>query len=146
MVRMANVYMEEGNFENAYVLYLKFMTLFIEKIRDHPEYGSVPISEKATNSNKLREVLPKAEKLKKVLLQKYTIEHTKFLNEQKEARKRIKEKPPPRVSDYGQQDKKWPSVVPGPTIGEINYPDDDQKSINVCEPLPPPEQFSEKNK
>lgn len=39
---MANVYLEEGNLENAYILYMKFMTLFVEKIRKHPEYTSVP--------------------------------------------------------------------------------------------------------
>lgn len=82
MVRMANVYMEEGSLENAYVLYLKFMTLFIEKIRKHPEYGSVPVSMKAINATKLREVLPKAEKLKRILLQKYTLEYKKFIEEQ----------------------------------------------------------------
>lgn len=42
MVRMANVYLAEGNLENAYILYMKFMTLFVEKIRKHPEYASVP--------------------------------------------------------------------------------------------------------
>lgn len=71
MVRMANVYYDEGNFENAYCLYLKFMTLFLEKIRKHPDFGSVPSNMKAANQAKLREVLPKAEKLKQKLLDIY---------------------------------------------------------------------------
>jgi len=41
MLRMANVYLREGNHENAFILYLRYMTLFIEKIRQHPDYGSV---------------------------------------------------------------------------------------------------------
>lgn len=38
IVRMATVYHTEGNLENAYILYIKFMTLFLDKILSHPEY------------------------------------------------------------------------------------------------------------
>lgn len=82
MVRMANVYLEENNFENAYVLYIKYMTLFIEKIRKHPEYASVPADMKATNQAKLKEVMPKAEKLKAQLLDQYTKEYKKSIEDQ----------------------------------------------------------------
>lgn len=82
MVRMANVYLEEGSLENAYILYLKFMTLFLDKIRKHPEFSTVTAQEKATNQIKLREVLPKAEKLKEQLLQRYTEEYNRYLQEE----------------------------------------------------------------
>lgn len=82
MVRMANVYLEEGSLENAYVLYLKFMTLFLEKIRKHPDFASVPENLRAVNSEKLREVLPKAEKLKAKLVDIYTKEYNHYLEEQ----------------------------------------------------------------
>lgn len=82
MVRMANVYLEEGSLENAYILYLKFMSLFLEKIRKHPEFSSVTSQEKATNQMKLREVLPKAEKLKQQLLQKYTEDYNRYVQEE----------------------------------------------------------------
>lgn len=78
---MANVYYEEGSYENAYVLYLKFMTLFLEKIRKHPDYNTVPATEKTTNQAKLREVLPKAEKLKAHLLEQFTKEYNRYVNE-----------------------------------------------------------------
>lgn len=81
MVRMANVYLEEGSLENAYILYLKFMTLFLEKIRKHPEYNTVTVTERSTNQAKLREVLPKAEKLKAQLLERYTKEYERYLQE-----------------------------------------------------------------
>ena len=32
MVRMADTYMEEEYYEKAYILYLKYLTLFIEKV------------------------------------------------------------------------------------------------------------------
>ncbi|XP_026321988.1 STAM-binding protein-like A [Hyposmocoma kahamanoa] len=78
MVRMANVYLEEGNLENAYILYMKFMTLFVEKIRKHPEYTSVPAQVKIVNQTKLKEVMPKAEKLKQKLLDQYAKEHQTY--------------------------------------------------------------------
>ena len=37
MVRMADTYMEEENYEKAYILYLKYLTLFIDKVRFTPE-------------------------------------------------------------------------------------------------------------
>ncbi|XP_063237206.1 STAM-binding protein-like [Bacillus rossius redtenbacheri] len=83
MVRMANVYLEEGCLENAYILYMKFMTLFIEKIREHPNFASVSAADRASNAQKLREVLPKAEKLKSQLLERYTKEYQKYLEEKK---------------------------------------------------------------
>lgn len=81
MVRMANVYYEEGSLENAYVLYLKFMTLFLEKIRKHPEFNSVPVDVKARNQSKLRDIFPKAEKLKQQLLDQYKDDYNKYLAE-----------------------------------------------------------------
>lgn len=81
MERMANVYYEEGSLENAYVLYLKFMTLFLEKIRKHPEFNRVPVEIKAKNQAKLREILPKAEKLKGQLLKQYADDYQHYLEE-----------------------------------------------------------------
>lgn len=81
MVRQANVYRSEGSLENAYVLYLKFMTLFLEKIRKHPDFNGVPIDVKTKNQAKLREVLPIAEKLKQELLNQYTEDYNKYVSE-----------------------------------------------------------------
>lgn len=81
MVRMANTYLNEGSLENAYVLYMKYMTLFIEKIRKHPDFASVPSGLKAANTNQLREILPKTEKLKAQLLEQYKHEYNAFLEE-----------------------------------------------------------------
>jgi STAM-binding protein len=87
MVRMANVYYTEGNLENAYVLYLKFMTLFLEKIRKHPDFNTVPVKMKAINQAKLREVLPKAEKLKDQLLTQYKEEYKRYVVDRERRKK-----------------------------------------------------------
>lgn len=58
------------------------MTLFIEKIRKHPEYASVPSEMKIMNQAKLKEIMPKAEKLKAQLMEQYSKEYKKSLEEQ----------------------------------------------------------------
>ncbi|NXY89417.1 STALP protease, partial [Alcedo cyanopectus] len=46
MERMASVYMEEGNLENAFVFYNKFITLFVEKLPSHRDYHQCVVPEK----------------------------------------------------------------------------------------------------
>lgn len=81
MIRMAKVYLEEGNLENAFILYSKYITLFVEKLPKHPEYQNVESSDKARTKQKLMEVFPVAEKLKSKLLEKYTYEYEAWLCE-----------------------------------------------------------------
>ena len=40
MIRMADTHYDEDNLEKAYILYFKFVTLFVEKLPKHPEYKS----------------------------------------------------------------------------------------------------------
>ncbi|CAL4122530.1 unnamed protein product, partial [Meganyctiphanes norvegica] len=82
MVRMANVYAEEGSLENAFILYMKFMTLFLEKIRTHPDFSKTSATDKNSNNKKLKEILPKAERLKSSLRERYQREHEAFIKEQ----------------------------------------------------------------
>uniref|UniRef100_W5KK33 STAM binding protein like 1 n=1 Tax=Astyanax mexicanus TaxID=7994 RepID=W5KK33_ASTMX len=46
MERMAAVYLEEGSLENAFVLYNKFITLFVEKLPSHRDYQQCSVPEK----------------------------------------------------------------------------------------------------
>ncbi|XP_067632905.1 STAM-binding protein-like isoform X2 [Eurosta solidaginis] len=79
MVRMANVYLEEGNHENAFILYMKYMTLFIEKIRTHPEYSKIKSEVKILNKRIKDEIMPTTEKLRAKLLDRYQKEYEQFL-------------------------------------------------------------------
>ncbi|BES87492.1 JAB_MPN [Nesidiocoris tenuis] len=83
MVRMANAYLEEGSLESAFVLYMKFMTLFLEKIRNHPDFPMVTKKEKEINREKLDEVFPKAELLKVRLLDMYKQQYERYLKDEK---------------------------------------------------------------
>ncbi|ALC47629.1 CG2224 [Drosophila busckii] len=79
MLRMANVYQNEGNHENAFILYMRYMTLFIEKIRQHPDYGSIKADVKAITKRIKDEILPTTEKLRAKLLSHYQREYEQFL-------------------------------------------------------------------
>lgn len=89
MVKMAHVYVTEGNIENAYILYFKFMTLFIEQIPKHPEFKSVSSEMKLQNTSKLKEIMPIAERLKKQLLERYKKEYAQFLLDQEEREQKL---------------------------------------------------------
>lgn len=91
MVRTATMYHDEGSLENAYILYMKFMTLFLEKIRTHPEFKAYPAAEKRANQERLREVLPVTEKLHARLLERYQTENQllrRRLDDEAEQRRR----------------------------------------------------------
>lgn len=117
MVRMGNVYMSEGNIENAYILYIKFMTLFIEKIKSHPEYKTTPASLKQPNIAKLKEIMPVTEKLKLKLLDRYQKEYTQYLANKETERQRELE----RAKDAEKRNK-FPSIVPPQTSNGAAQP------------------------
>ncbi|KTF84537.1 hypothetical protein cypCar_00022015 [Cyprinus carpio] len=80
IIRMASIYAEEGNVEHAFILFNKYITLFIEKLPRHREYKTANIPEKKETMRKLKEVaFPKAEELKKLLLKQYEKEHAEYL-------------------------------------------------------------------
>lgn len=145
MVRMANVYLAEGSLENAYILYIKFMTLFLEKIRKHPEYVAVPPTVKAVNQAKLKEVMPKAEKLKQKLLDQYAKEHVVYQEEEKKRRaaeeeRRKQEREDAKLAERLQADEnkkdgnattphllhaeQWAVSPSAPAMDGVLYPDD----------------------
>merc|ERR1719219_983400 len=76
---MADTYMEEEYYEKAYILYLKYLTLFIEKVREHPEFKSVTPAEKNKAMKTLKAVMPRSEELKKLLKAQYEIEYGDYL-------------------------------------------------------------------
>ncbi|XP_069467371.1 AMSH-like protease isoform X3 [Ambystoma mexicanum] len=80
MERMAYVYSEEGNLENAFVLYNKFITLFVEKLPTHRDYAQCAVPEKQDIMKKLKDVaFSRTDDLKKSLLKKYNLEYQEHL-------------------------------------------------------------------
>ncbi|XP_076127272.1 STAM binding protein b [Alosa pseudoharengus] len=80
MIRMAHTYAEEGNTEHAFILYNKYITLFIEKLPKHPEYKNSAIPEKKDTLKKLKEIaFPQAEELKKHIFRRYEREYADYI-------------------------------------------------------------------
>lgn len=99
LIRMAIVYTGEGNTEHAFILYNKYITLFIEKLPKHRDYKTVNAIEKKETLKKLKEVaFPKAEELKKELHKRYGKEYEEFL-----AKKKCEEEECARQSALQQQ-------------------------------------------
>uniref|UniRef100_A0A672LAN7 STAM binding protein like 1 n=1 Tax=Sinocyclocheilus grahami TaxID=75366 RepID=A0A672LAN7_SINGR len=83
MESMAAVYLEEGSLENAFVLYNKFITLFVEKLPNHRDYQQCNVPEKQVIMKKLQEVaFPRKDQLKRLLHEKYSKEHSEYLKSQ----------------------------------------------------------------
>lgn len=110
MVRQADVYAKERNYEAAYCLYMKFITLFLEKVREHEEYSAISAKEKAMNKQTLREVIPKAEDLKEILLKQYQASYDKALEKMKEAAKaeeeRLKREHEQRLKEEAEEERR----------------------------------------
>ncbi|XP_045147373.1 AMSH-like protease isoform X2 [Echinops telfairi] len=93
MERMASVYLEEGNLENAFVLYNKFITLFVEKLPNHRDYQQCAVPEKHDIMTKLKEIaFPRTDELKKDLLKKYNIEYQEYLQSKNKYKEEILKK------------------------------------------------------
>ncbi|XP_057177140.1 STAM-binding protein-like A isoform X1 [Triplophysa rosa] len=97
IIRMANIYAEEGNVEHAFILFNKYITLFIEKLPRHRDYKTANIPEKKETMRKLKEIaFPKAEELKMLLLKQYEKEYAEYLvlkraEQEAEARETIRQ-------------------------------------------------------
>ncbi|XP_074141553.1 STAM-binding protein [Sminthopsis crassicaudata] len=84
IIRMASIYSEEGNIEHAFILYNKYITLFLEKLPKHRDYKTAVIPEKKDTVKKLKEIaFPKAEELKEELLKRYTKEYVEYIGRKK---------------------------------------------------------------
>ncbi|XP_045214573.1 STAM-binding protein-like [Mercenaria mercenaria] len=89
MLRMAKVYKDEGEYESAFILYMKFITLFVEKLPRHPGYKEAPQNEVANIRQKVKQVFPVAEELKGKLTVKYTEQEKQRAEEERKKAEEI---------------------------------------------------------
>lgn len=72
MLRMANQHLDDGDMESAFILYTKYITLFVNELPRHPGYKqSASQTEKTIMNRKLKLVFPLAEELKSKLNKKW---------------------------------------------------------------------------
>ncbi|GBM81438.1 STAM-binding protein-like A [Araneus ventricosus] len=93
MLKMAKMYLDEGQLENAYILYTKYTTLFIEQIPKHPEYPTLTDVEKIDLRKNLEAIFAIAEKVKASLIGAYTKKYKKWKEERErqEAEERLRQ-------------------------------------------------------
>jgi len=82
MIKMAEVYFAENKLEAAYVLYMKYMTLHVEKLRKHRDYAQVLPAEKKKFNLVVKDVMSRTEELKSVLQARYEAEHIQWQMEE----------------------------------------------------------------
>ncbi|KAF0748511.1 STAM-binding protein-like [Aphis craccivora] len=75
LINKAKVNAKENNLEKAYVYYTRFMTLFLETIKEHPDYKNVPIEERNLNYRALRKAFLKTENIKTKLLEQFRTQY-----------------------------------------------------------------------
>ncbi|KAG8193409.1 hypothetical protein JTE90_009634 [Oedothorax gibbosus] len=93
MLRMAKMYLDEGELENSFILYTKYMTLFIEQIPKHPDYGSLTELERITTRKKLETIFSIAEKIKASIRVSYTKKYEQWKEdmEKQEAEEQLRQ-------------------------------------------------------
>lgn len=89
MVRMAEMYLKEGNYEYAFFMYMKFIQLFIEKIRPHPDRKNVSPEDIAKIKQTLKQAIEKTEKLKMKLKENFTVEYNKYLEQKRKKEEQL---------------------------------------------------------
>merc|ERR1712025_1308056 len=90
----AEVYRTEGNLEASYVLYMKYMTLFVEKLKNHKDYAQILPAEKKKVRSSVKEAMAITENIKPKLIDKFTEEYDAWLLEEKlkqEERQRVED-------------------------------------------------------
>lgn len=99
--RQAKVYLSEGELSSAYILFMRYLTLFVEKIVKHPNVKEVPPDVKKAHKAKLLEIMPITETLKKKLLVIYEKEYEQYLKDQENERQRAIEEAKRKVRSFG---------------------------------------------
>ncbi|XP_065224482.1 STAM-binding protein-like A [Planococcus citri] len=87
IIKMAEESLNNKQYEDAFFYYMRFITLFLEKIKAHPEYKTVSQQLRHSTNAQLQQALGIAEKLKAQLREQYAKEY----EEELQARKRKEE-------------------------------------------------------
>lgn len=78
LIKSATDSESKGDIEKAFVLYLRYMTLFLEKLVHHPEWSRADRNEKDLVKKQCNDIFELAEELKKKITEKYTKEYQDY--------------------------------------------------------------------
>lgn len=91
MERMALVYAAENEWENGFLLYMKMITLLVEKIPKHSSYKTLSPDDRAVIRKRCQSAFSAAEKLKKALKSQFQKEYDDWLKNEEERKKQEEE-------------------------------------------------------
>lgn len=83
LIKSATDSESKGDNEKAFVLYLRYMTLFLEKLIHHPEWNKADRQEKDLVKKQCNDIFELAEELKKKISEKYSKEYQDYLEKTK---------------------------------------------------------------
>lgn len=81
LIKSAASHQESGEIEKAFLLYMRHMSLILEKLCQHPQWNKADKNDKAQARNQCNIIFDIAEKLKEQLKEKYEIEYRSLVNE-----------------------------------------------------------------
>lgn len=79
LIKAASGLEAKGENEKAFVLYLRYTTLFIEKLVRHPEWSKADKDEKKLVRDECNHVLDCADNLKKLIMNKFNAEFEEYM-------------------------------------------------------------------
>lgn len=91
VLRMARLYEESNSDEQAFMLYHRVACLFLNKIRELPDYNDASKEDKDFVKATLKEVLPKLEQYKASIKARYQHEYEEYLKQQAIAEQKERE-------------------------------------------------------
>ncbi|KAH9498378.1 hypothetical protein Btru_008132 [Bulinus truncatus] len=105
MLRMANMFCDDGQLESAFILYYKFIILFVEKLPLHQDYKNAPSEDIAEFKRKVKKVFPIAELIKSKLKDRYIEEEKLYLAAQKKLQEEREKEEKKRKKELEEQEK-----------------------------------------
>lgn len=88
MYKQFNIYYDEGSWENAFCIYLKYDKLFFDRIKQHPEYRTVPVKAKSVIATHFLIIKPKAEHAKQEIFKQYQRDYISYVKEMRANKRR----------------------------------------------------------
>ncbi|XP_056017813.1 STAM-binding protein-like [Ostrea edulis] len=130
VLRMAKVYQDEKNYEQAFILYTKFISLFVEKLPKHPDYKMAPVDDVSAIKKKVKLVFPIAEELKTILKKRYKDIEKKRLEEERIQQEQLeREQERQRQEEAARQQEEEARQIQARSVAEAKWLDEQEHKL-----------------
>jgi len=91
MEKQATTYSAEDEYENGFLLFMKMITLLVEKLPKHPTYKNLSVDQRKESKQRCKKAFTEAEKLKTHVKKKYEAEYKLWQNAEEQGIKKEQE-------------------------------------------------------